>query len=160
MDSGQYLPMQFKKVIEVFSIVLVPVSIGMLVNKIFPAFAAKLQKPVKIASVLLLIIIIAVIVFTEKEVLVNNLGEIGWPLLLFNVLSITIGYFVPRIFSIEKKQAISISMEIGIHNGTIAIYIALSVLQNSAISIPPAIYSLLMLFTAALFGFWVNRARN
>ena len=59
--------------------------------------------------------------------------------------------------SIEKKQSISISMEIGIHNGTLAIYVALSVLHNSAMSIPPAIYSILMFFTAALFGYWINR---
>jgi BASS family bile acid:Na+ symporter len=47
-------------------------------------------------------------------------------------------------------------MEIGIHNGTLAIYIALSVIGNSVISISPAIYSLIMFFTAAAFGFLVN----
>jgi BASS family bile acid:Na+ symporter len=51
-------------------------------------------------------------------------------------------------------------MEIGIHNGTLAIYIALSVIGNSAMSIPPAVYSLIMFFTAALFGYMVSRKQN
>jgi len=51
-------------------------------------------------------------------------------------------------------------MEIGIHNGTLAIYIALNVLNNSTMSIPPAIYSLLMFFTAAAFGFLVNISKK
>lgn len=67
-----------------------------------------------------------------------------------------VGYFIPRLFNLGKKQAIAIGMEIGIHNGTLAIYIALSVIGNSVMSIPPVIYSLIMFFTAALFGFLVN----
>jgi bile acid:Na+ symporter, BASS family len=92
----------------------------------------------------------------EKQVLVDYFGSLGLPVLLFNVLSMACGYFIPRWLSIEKKQAIAIGMEIGIHNGTLAIYIALSVLNNSAMSVPPAIYSLLMFFTAAIFGYLVN----
>jgi BASS family bile acid:Na+ symporter len=71
-----------------------------------------------------------------------------------------VGYYVPQLFNIYKKQAISIGMEIGIHNGTLAIYIALTVLGNSTMSIPPAIYSLIMFFTAALFGYMVNRKQT
>jgi BASS family bile acid:Na+ symporter len=50
-------------------------------------------------------------------------------------------------------------MEIGIHNGTLAIFIALNVLQNSTMSIPPAIYSLIMFFTAGVFGWWLGREK-
>jgi BASS family bile acid:Na+ symporter len=58
---------------------------------------------------------------------------------------------------LPKRQAIAIAMEIGIHNGTLAIFIALNVLQNPTISVPAAVYSLLMFFTAALFAFWSAR---
>jgi BASS family bile acid:Na+ symporter len=58
--------------------------------------------------------------------------------------------------NIGKKQAIAIGMEIGIHNGTMAIFIATTVLNNSVMSIPPAIYSLIMFITAGLFGYLVN----
>jgi BASS family bile acid:Na+ symporter len=87
-------------------------------------------------------------------------GILGVPVLLFNVLSMAAGYFIPLLLKIEKKQAIAIGMEIGIHNGTLAIYIALSVLNNSSMSVPPAIYSLLMFFTAGVFGYLVSRNRK
>jgi bile acid:Na+ symporter, BASS family len=157
MDSGQYIPMQFKKVVEVFAIVLIPVTIGMLIKSKWTQFAAKMDKPVKIASALILILIIVSVTIREKQVLMDYAGELGVPVLLFNLLSMAIGYFIPRLVSVEKKQAIAIGMEIGIHNGTLAIYIALSVLGNSVMSVPPAIYSLLMFFTAAIFGYWVSR---
>lgn len=157
MDSGQYIPMQFKKVVEVFAIVLIPVTIGMIIKSKWEGFAVKMDKPVKIASALILIIIIVSVTIREKQVLMDYAGELGIPVLLFNLLSMAIGYFVPRLVKVEKKQAIAIGMEIGIHNGTLAIYIALSVLGNSMMSVPPAIYSLLMFFTAAVFGFWVSR---
>jgi BASS family bile acid:Na+ symporter len=91
---------------------------------------------------------------------ISFLEQIGFVALIFNVGSMLIGYFIPRFFKIENKQAIAIGMEIGIHNGTFAIYIALSVIGNSAMSIPPAIYSLFMFFTAAIFGYLVNMKKS
>jgi BASS family bile acid:Na+ symporter len=160
MDSGQYVPMQFKKVVEVFAIVLVPVTIGMFIKNKWSAFATKMDKPVKIASALILIILIVSVTIREKQVLIDYFDVLGVPVLLFNILSMAAGYFIPRLVNIEKKQSIAIGMEIGIHNGTLAIYIALNVLGNSMMSVPPAIYSLLMFFTAAIFGFWVSRGKN
>lgn len=160
MDSGQYIPMQFKKVAEVFTVVLIPVAMGMLIKKIWPGFANKIAGSVKIISAVLLVLIVVSLVIKEKQVLVDHFGELGLPLLLFNIISLLIGYFVPLLLKIEKRQSIAIGMEIGIHNGTIAIYIALSVLQNAAMSVPPAIYSILMFITAAIFGYWVNKTRK
>ena len=48
-------------------------------------------------------------------------------------------------------------MEIGIHNGTLAIYIAFNVLGNGLMSVPAAVYSLIMFVTAGIFVWWVNR---
>lgn len=160
MQTDQVVPMQIKKVIEVCMIVLVPVAIGMLVRSKSPSLALKLDKPVKIASVIFLALIIILAVLKEKAHIIQYFQEVGLASLVFNLLSMGIGYFVPQLFNLGKKQAIAIGMEIGIHNGTLAIYIALSVIGNSAMSIPPAIYSLIMFVTAALFGYWVSRGKN
>lgn len=160
MGAGQYIPLPFAKVIEVFVVVLVPVAIGMLIKNKAPLFAEKMNKPVKIVSAFLLIIIIVSVTVREKQVLMDHSAQLGLPVLLFNILSLATGYYLPRLFNVDKKQAIAIGMEIGIHNGTLAIYIALNVLNNSAMSIPPAIYSLLMFFTAAAFGFLVNMGKK
>lgn len=157
MESGQVIPMQFKKVLEVFAIVLIPVSIGMVLKYKRPSLSVKLDKPVRIMSVIFLILIIVGAVLKEKQNVILYFKQVGVAALVFNLLSLAAGYFLPLLFKLSKKQAISIGMEIGIHNGTLAIYIALSVIGNSAMSIPPAIYSLIMFFTAAAFGYLVSR---
>jgi BASS family bile acid:Na+ symporter len=157
MEADMAIPMQFKKVVEVFLIVLIPVSLGMLVHAKSPAISSRLTKPVKILSAVFLVLIIAAAIMKERSQVVSYFQQVGLAALLFNLFSMLLGYQIPRLLNIGKKQAIAIGMEIGIHNGTLAIYIALSVLGNSAMSIPPAIYSLIMFFTAAMFGYWVNR---
>jgi BASS family bile acid:Na+ symporter len=157
MESGQVVPLQFKKIIEVFAIVLVPVGIGMIVNAKNPSISIKLEKPVKILSAIFLVLIIVSAIIKEKAHIVDYFQQIGIPALLFNVLSLGIGYFIPRMLNIGKKQAIAIGMEIGIHNGTMAIFIATTVLNNSVMSIPPAIYSLIMFVTAGMFGYFVSK---
>jgi len=160
LNSGQVIPMQFKKVIEVFAIVLIPVSFGMLLKSKVPALSVKLNKPVKILSALFLVLIIAGVVYQERVNILSYFKMVGSAALVFNILSMAIGYYLPKLLKTGEKQAIAIGMEIGIHNGTLAIYIALSVIGNSMMSVPPAIYSLIMFFTAAAFGFLVNKKRK
>ena len=160
LESGQVIPMQFKKVMEVFAIVLVPVTIGMFIRNRSNSISQKLDKPVKILSALFLVLIIAATIIKEKSQIALYFQQVGLASLTFNILSMAMGYYVPYLFNIGKKQAIAIGMEIGIHNGTLAIYIALSVIGNSAMSIPPAVYSLIMFFTAALFGYMVSRKQH
>ena len=160
LESGQAIPMQFGKVMEVFAIVLIPVSIGMFLKSKFPKLSVILNKPVKVLSALFLVLVIAGVVYQERDNVIAYFRMVGLPALLFNVLSMGIGFYLSRIMKLEKKQAISVGMEIGIHNGTLAIYIALSVIGNSVVSISPAIYSLIMFFTAAAFGFIVNTKRG
>ena len=160
MESGQVIPMQFKKVTEVFAMVLIPVSIGMIVNSQFPKTSAKLDKPIKILSAIFLVAVISGVIYQVRANIISYFQMVGFAALVFNLLSIGIGYYLPRLMKLEEKQAIAIGMEIGIHNGTLAIFIALTILGNGAMSIPPVIYSLIMFFTAALFGYIVNLKRN
>ena len=80
LGAGQYIPLPFAKVIEVFVVVLVPVAIGMLIKSKAPTFADKMNKPVKIISALLLVIIIVSVTLREKQVLVEH-----FPLLYYIV---------------------------------------------------------------------------
>lgn len=161
MADGQEVAMQFKKVIEVFIIVLFPVSIGMFVRAKAPDLAQKLDKPVKIASAVVLVIVISISIYQQLESLMTYLSQIGWAILIFNIMSLALGYFIPRWLGIAEKQSIAIGMEIGIHNGTLAIYLALNVLKDGTMSVPPALYGVLMFFTAGIFGYLVSKkAKN
>jgi BASS family bile acid:Na+ symporter len=156
LQTDQAIPMQPKKIIEVCVMVLIPVLIGMLIRAKAPRIATKLDKPVKIASALFLVLIIVLTVLKERAHIGQDFQKVGFAALTLNILSMSIGYFVPLLFNLGKKQAIAIGMEIGIHNGTLAIYIALTVLGFSAMTIPAVIYSLIMFFTAAIYGWLVN----
>lgn len=162
MGEGQAIPLQFAKVLQVFAIVLVPVAIGMWVRSRYPAFAARMQRPVKIVSALFLVLIILLAVAKDWRTFVDYAPVVGAAALCFNLISLAVGYWVPRLFRLSRRQAIAIGMEIGIHNGTLAIAIALSpmLLNDSTMAIPAAIYSILMFFTAAAFGWWVSRAHR
>ena len=159
MGEGKVIPLQFDKVVQVFAIVLVPVTIGMAIRARAPGLSARLDKPVKISSVVFLLLIIVAAVLKERATLGAYFQEVGLAALTFNLASMAVGYLIPRLVRLPRRQAIAIGMEIGIHNGTLAIAIASAptLLNNTTMAIPAAIYSLLMFFTAGIFGYLVNR---
>ncbi len=160
--EGKSIPLQFAKIIQVFAIVLVPVGIGMVIKAKRPNASAALEKPVKIASAIFLVLIIVAAVIKERTMLAQYFGQVGTAALAFNLTSMSLGYAVPRILRLPKRQSTAIGMEIGIHNGTLAIAIASSptLLNNTTMAIPAAIYSLIMYFTAGVFGSIVARSNE
>ncbi len=159
MGEGQAVPMQFGKVIQVFVIVLGPVSIGMLIRSRKPDAARRADKPLRLLSVLFLVGVIGAAIYERRAEVLGFFQQVGAAALAFNVASMAVGYFVPLVFRLPRPQAVAIGMEIGIHNGILAITIAMgpTLLNNPTMAIPPAIYSILMYFTAAAFGFLVSR---
>ena len=157
MGAEKAIPLPFEKVIQVFAIVLIPVGLGMLLRAKQTTFALKMERPVRILSAVFLALIVAAAIAKEWTKVADAFAAVGLAALTFNVVSMGIGYGVPRLFRLPEPQAVAIGMEIGIHNGTLAIAIALNTLGNSTMSIPPAIYSLIMFFTAAAFGWLVSR---
>ncbi len=157
MASDQYVPPPFKKIIEVAVIILAPVLVGMFLRSKFPTFAARMEKSIRIFSVLLLAALVVVSVVQQWDAFVKYFPVVGLACLCFNLASLGIGYSVPRLVSLPDKQAIVIAMEIAIHNGTLAIYIAFNVLGNGMMSVPAAVYSPIMFVTAGIFVWWVNR---
>jgi len=157
LGAGQYVPPPVRKIVEVALIIVLPVAIGMAVRRFAPGFAARMEKPIRLLSVLVLALLIVAAVAQEWSTLLASFAAVGLACLLFNLASLGAGYAAPLAIRLPRKQAVAIAMEIGIHNGTLAIFIALNVLGNAAMSIPAAVYSLLMFFTAAGFAWRVSR---
>ena len=157
LGAGQYVPPPTGKVIEVALIIVLPVVLGMLVRAKWPGFAARAEKPLRLLAVLVLALLIVAAVAKEWQTLAASFAAVGLACLLFNLASMAAGYAAPLALRLPRRQATAIAMEIGIHNGTLAIFIAINVLANTAMSIPAAVYSLLMFFTAALFAGWAAR---
>ncbi|TWD79876.1 BASS family bile acid:Na+ symporter [Kribbella amoyensis] len=158
LGDGQ-IGLQPAKMLQVFAIVLVPVALGMLLRSRRPVFAERMARPVKLGSIVVLALVIFAAVWTERDDVLGYLAEVGLIALLLNVLSLAFGYVVPRLTGLPDRQAVACSMEIGIHNATLALTIALSpaLLGNSEMSIPVAVYGIVMFFPTGLFAYWLSR---
>jgi len=160
-DAGS-IGLQFGKVLQVFAIVLVPVAVGMALRARFPRLADRLARPVRILSVVVLVAVVVGTVLKERENVADYFVAVGIAVLIFNVVSLAIGYGAPRLAGVGRRESIATGMEIGIHNSTLAITIAISptLLNSTEMAIPAAVYSIVMFFTAAAFGYLVTRRRK
>lgn len=149
--------LQLKKTIEVFMIVLVPVALGMLVRRLKPGFARAMDKPVRIGSAVILALVILGAVVSNFTVLVDDFIGLAGVTVTFCLLSLSVGFLVPRLLKIDRPQSIASAFEVGLHNATLAIVIAQSVLRNPDMSLPAAVYGVLMFPLAAAFGMLISR---
>lgn len=151
------LGLQFFKVVQVIAIVLVPVVIGMAVRRRAPDFAAGADRPVRIFSIAVLAGVAIGALVGERENLAEYAEQVGLVTGIFCLASLTLGYVGTRLLRLSEGQAIAASMEVGIHNTTIALTIALSVLDSTEVAVPAAVYSVLMYVLATLFGLAITR---
>ncbi len=156
-DRGDEVSLPLSEVLKVFVLILVPVAIGMLVRAGSPAFAARMDRPVRVASAVILAVLVLGILLAERDSVAGYLADVGLAAAIFCALSLVVGYVVPRAAGVTERQAIASSMEIGVHNGTLAIYVAENVLDVSEIAVPAAVYSIIMFVFAAVWGRWVSR---
>ncbi|RST15475.1 bile acid:sodium symporter family protein [Streptomyces sp. WAC04770] len=156
-DAQGDLGLQLGKVVQVIAIVLIPVAIGMAVRQRSADFAARADRPVRIFSILVLVIVSVGALLGERENLADYMRQVGLVTGIFCLASLTLGYAGARLLRLDKRQAIASSMEVGIHNTTVALTIALSVLDSTEVAIPSAVYSVLMYVLAAAFGYLITR---
>ena len=159
-DADGTLGLQFGKVLQVIAIVIIPVVLGMFVRSKSPGFATRADRPVRIFSIAVLAIVALGAVFGERDNILDYLQSVGAVTALFCLASLSLGYFVSRLLRLSKTQSIAASMEIGVHNTTIALTIALSVLDSVEVAIPAAIYSVFMYILAPAFGFLISRGHT
>lgn len=155
-ETGQ-LGLQFGKTVQVIAIVLIPVLIGMQVRRRAPEFAGRMDLPVRIASVLILAVIVAVTMIADRAAIGGYFLDVGAITMVFCVISLTTGYLAPLAFGVSPPQAIASSMEVGVHNSAIAITLAITVLDSARIAVPAAVYAVLMTPLATLFGALISR---
>ncbi|MBA7579388.1 Pantothenate precursors transporter PanS [subsurface metagenome] len=151
LDEGQMIRLDVvETIMRIFVIIVIPICIGMIIRRFKESFALKMAKPVRKASGFVMALVIIGIVIKERENLIPYFQQAGIVALLLNITTMMVGYYSSKLFNIKNKRAISISIESGIQNGTLAITIAVVLLGNSEFAITPAIYSLLMFFTGGV----------
>lgn len=156
-DESESVSLPLSEVVKVFVLILVPVGLGMAVRTRRPSFAAAMDRPVRIASAVILAVLVLGILAGEADRVGDYLADVGLVAALFCAISLVVGYVVPRALGVREGQAIASSFEIGVHNGTLAIFVAESILEVNEIAVPAAVYSLLMFVMAAVWGVLLTR---
>lgn len=157
-EKGQVIQLDvIDTITKIMIIVVVPVAIGMFIRAYKTDFATKMARPVRIASGVVLALVIVGIVIKEKDNFVSYFQQAGIAALLLNVISMSVGYYSAKLLNISGKQARSISIESGIQNGTLAITIATVMLASSTLAIAPAVYSLIMFLTGGVLIYFGSK---
>ncbi|WAU81983.1 bile acid:sodium symporter family protein [Streptomyces sp. Qhu-G9] len=159
-DAEGDLGLQFGKVLQVIAIVLIPVVIGMLVRNRSADFAARADRPVRVFSIAVLVAVSLAALLGERENLADYVRQVGLVTGIFCLASLSIGYGGAKALRLNEGQAVASAMEVGIHNTTVALTIALSVLDNTEVAVPSAVYSVLMYVLATAFGYAITRNRS
>lgn len=144
----------FETIGRVFVIVVIPVSLGMIIKDRSNAFAEKMEKPFRIISGIVFVLVLVGVVLSQKENIVPYFQQAGFYALILNILTMGAAIIIATFAKLSSRQALSISIESGIQNGTLAIAIATGLLNNIEYAIAPAVYGLLMFITGAIVIYW------
>ncbi len=137
-------------VLQILVITVIPISIGMLIRKYRPNFAKRMERPMRIASTVIFILVFIAVMAANFELMGKAMQRVGLVTLLLNIGTMGIGYLTARLFSLKLKNAISISVESGIQNGTLAFVIATTILNNVEMGIPTVAYAIWMFLTGGI----------
>ena len=136
--------------IQILVITLIPVSIGMVIRKKNEDFALRMERPMRIASTVLFIIIFLLVMIANKDLIVQAMKEVGLATLLLNLSTMALGYMTAKLFGVKGKSQISITIESGIQNGTLAFVIATTILNNVEMGLPTGAYSIWMFISGGI----------
>lgn len=154
MDASEAPDLSIGRTVSgVFLITTVPVIIGMLMNRFAPRVAVRLEKVSRILASVLFVVIIAGAIYSERENVVDYFQQAGPATLLLNLIMMALAAGIARFVGLGGRQRVAITLECGLQNGTLAIFVALSLIGSREMMIPGAIYSLIMFPTAIIYLF-------
>ena len=136
--------------LQILVITVIPIAIGMIIRKRNEGFALRMEKPMRTASTILFVIIFLVIIIANKDNLVQAMKEVGLATLLLNLLTMGLGFLTAKLFGIAGNSQITITIESGIQNGTLAFVIATTILNNFEMGLPTGAYSIWMFITGGI----------
>lgn len=140
-----------KMVRGVFLLTTVPVVLGMSIKAWRPALALRLERPAGRLATGLFILIVLATFFSQRQVLMENLASIGPAAMLLNASVIAAGLGLAFAAGLGRRDRIAVATECGLQNAGLGIFIAASVMQSPAMTVPSVVYALLM--NAGAIGF-------
>jgi len=142
---------------DMFLIVTVPVILGMLLRRFVSGAALKFEPIARKISIVLFVLVLLGAIAAERENVVSYFAQAGLITLVLNVVMMVVAYYVAQLLASGKEQKKCITIECGLQNGTLAIFVATSIFGGGIYVIPAATYSLIMFVTSLIFVFLVRK---
>ena len=143
--------------IKMFLVVTLPVILGMIIRRFANNFVSSNEKNIQTISFILFLIVLFGAIIQERSNIIPYLMKAGIITLLLNIIMMMIGFYVGKFFATGIKQRKCISLECGLQNGTLAIFVATQIFNDVTYIIPAAIYSLIMFATSLIFVFLIKK---
>ena len=138
-------------------VVTVPVIIGMIIRKFLDNFISSKVSFVNKINFVLFVIVFVAIWTEERENILSYLSQAGHIVLILNVVMMFVAYYLAKIFATGIEQRKCITLECGLQNGTLAVFVATQIFSDIVYMVPTAAYALVMYITAFIFLFIVKR---
>jgi BASS family bile acid:Na+ symporter len=142
-------------VARVFLITVIPVALGMALNRRWPERVRAAKPRVSRAALALFLLVVAGAIVAEHDVVLENLTEVAGAALALNVAAMTASFTIAKLARLGDRRSTAIALELGVHNSTLAIAVGASV--ATVLTIPAAVYSAFMFFTGGLFARAMHR---
>jgi len=142
---------------KMFLVVTLPVIIGMLIRKFATNFVMSKSQLIERISVFLFVIVFAAIWVEEWENIMGYIKQAGLITLVLNIVMMFIGYYVAKFLASGVSQRKSISLECGLQNGTLAVFVASQLFTDITYLIPTATYAIVMFLTSIIYVFIVRK---
>ena len=136
--------------ISLMKLTIVPIAIGMVINAYYPKFANSTQIYVSRFGILFLTMLMIFLTYVQQDIVIPALLATGPVSLLLNISTMALGYYSSKWFGLNMAQRTSVTIEVGLQNSTLSMFMALTLLANYKMSFTPAIYTLVMFFTAGI----------
>jgi len=143
--------------IKMFLVVTLPVILGMIIRKLATNFISSKEKIIQTISLILFLIVLFGAIIQERSNIIPYMMKAGTVTFLLNIIMMIIGFYAAKIFATGIEQRRCISLECGLQNGTLAIFVATQIFNDVAYIIPAAMYSLIMFVTSVIFVFLVKK---
>ncbi len=139
-----------KTVLTLVLLTILPISVGMLIKRFAPRVADSSQRYVSRFGVTFLAFLVAFLSYVQRDIIVEAFFATGPVSLLLNLSTMALGYYTSKWFGLNLAQRASVTLEVGLQNSTLSIFMALTLLANYKMSLMPAIYTLIMFLTAGI----------
>ena len=144
--------------LKMFVVVTVPVIIGMIIRKIFNNFIENNMRYIERISIGLFCIVFIAIYIEEWDSIIMFMTTAGTVALILNISMMVIGFYVAKFFASGVAQQRCISLECGLQNGTLAVFVGTQLFgQNMTYMVPTAAYALIMMATSVIFVIFLRK---